>query len=69
MLDVEDMKREGVKLGQHVTIQPIEGGIHDLSLSDSDAQMRVFNAVSAWLQSCVESINAAATAPRPSESR
>ncbi|MDP9223535.1 MAG: alpha/beta fold hydrolase [Actinomycetota bacterium] len=50
VLDVEDMKRDGPKLGPHVTIQPIEGGVHDLSLSDPDAQTRVFNAVSAWLQ-------------------
>ena len=51
VLDVEDMKREGVKLGSHVTIEPIEGGIHDLSLSDPDARMRFFNAISAWLES------------------
>lgn len=50
VLDVEDMKREGPKLGPHVTIQPIEGGVHDLSLSDPDAQTRVFGALSAWLQ-------------------
>jgi alpha-beta hydrolase superfamily lysophospholipase len=50
VLDVEDMKREGPKLGAHVTIQPIEGGVHDLSLADPDAQTRVFAAVSGWLQ-------------------
>jgi hypothetical protein len=33
-----------------VTIRSIEGGVHDLSLSDPDAQTRVFSAVSAWLQ-------------------
>lgn len=50
VLDVEDMKREGRKLGRRVTIEPIEGGVHDLSLSDPDAQARFFRAVSAWLQ-------------------
>jgi alpha-beta hydrolase superfamily lysophospholipase len=50
VLDVEDMKREGPKLGPDVTIQPIEGGVHDLSLSDPDAQTRVFGALSTWLQ-------------------
>ena len=50
MLDVGDMKREGPKLGPHVTILSIEGGVHDLTLSDPDAQTRVFSAVSAWLQ-------------------
>ncbi len=50
VLDVEDMKREGPKLGEHVTIRPIEGGVHDLVLSDPDAQARVFDEVAAWLQ-------------------
>jgi alpha-beta hydrolase superfamily lysophospholipase len=50
VLDVEDIKREGPRLGPHVTIQAIEGGVHDLSLSDPDAQASFFDAVSAWLQ-------------------
>jgi alpha-beta hydrolase superfamily lysophospholipase len=50
VLDVEDIKREGPKLGTRVTLQPIEGGVHDLSLSDADAQSKVFDTVSAWLQ-------------------
>jgi alpha-beta hydrolase superfamily lysophospholipase len=50
VLDVEDMKREGPKLGAHVTIQAIEGGVHDLSLSDPEAKARMFGAVTAWLQ-------------------
>ena len=50
VLDVEDIKREGPKLGPRVSIQPIEGGVHDLVLSDPDAQTRVFGAVTAWLQ-------------------
>lgn len=50
VLDVEDMKREGPKLGPKVTITLIEGGVHDLSLSDPDALARVFDAVSAWLK-------------------
>jgi alpha-beta hydrolase superfamily lysophospholipase len=49
VLDVEDMKREGKTLGQEVTIRAIEGGIHDLVLSDPDAQARVFAEVTAWL--------------------
>lgn len=50
VLDVEDMNREGPKLGMRVTIKPIEGGVHDLTLSDADAQEAVFGAVTAWLQ-------------------
>ena len=50
VLDVEDIKRDAPKLGPRVTVQPVEGGVHDLSLSDPDAQARVFAAVSAWLR-------------------
>ena len=50
VLDVEDIKREGPKLGTRVTLQPVEDGVHDLSLSDADPQSKVFGAVSAWLQ-------------------
>jgi len=57
VLDVEDIKREGPKLGPHVTMHAIGGGVHDLSLSDPDAQGSVFDAVSAWLQTVVTSPN------------
>lgn len=50
VLDVEDMTREGPKLGEHVTIRPIDGGVHDLVLSDPDAQALVFDQVTAWLR-------------------
>ena len=50
VLDVEDMKREGKALGQQVTIRAIEGGVHDLVLSDPDALERVFAEVTAWLR-------------------
>jgi alpha-beta hydrolase superfamily lysophospholipase len=49
VLDVKDMIREGPKLGRRVTIGAIEGGVHDLSLSDPDARTRMFEAISAWL--------------------
>ena len=50
VLDVEDMKREGKALGRQVTIRAIEGGVHDLVLSDPDAQASVFAEVTAWLR-------------------
>jgi len=50
VLDVKDMKREGKTLGPQVTIREIEGGLHDLVLSDPDAQARVFAEVTAWLR-------------------
>ena len=50
VLDVEDMKREGKALGQQVTIRSVEGGVHDLVLSDPDARARVFAEVTMWLR-------------------
>jgi len=50
ILDVEDMKREGRALGPRVTIRPVEGGTHDLVLSDPDAEALVFAEVTAWLR-------------------
>ena len=50
VLDVKDMKDEGPKLGTNVTIREIEGGVHDLSLSDPDPRTRFFDAVTAWLR-------------------
>ena len=44
------MKREGKALGRQVTIRAIEAGVHDLVLSDPDAQARVFAEVTAWLR-------------------
>ena len=50
VLDVEDMEDLGSKLGSKVLIRQIEGGVHDLTLSDPDAQARVFNEVTAWMR-------------------
>jgi alpha-beta hydrolase superfamily lysophospholipase len=54
VLDVEDIKTGGPKLGvnggENVTVRPIEGGVHDLSLSDPDALARTFGEVTAWLR-------------------
>lgn len=49
VLDVTDIARDGPKIGTRVTMTSIEGGLHDLALSDPDAQARTFDAVSAWL--------------------
>ena len=50
VLDVEDMKNLGPALGPNVVIRPIEGGVHDLMLSDPDARARVYDEVTAWLR-------------------
>lgn len=49
VLDVEDMEKLGPKVGSKVVIRKIEDGVHDLILSDPDAQARVFNEVTAWM--------------------
>ena len=49
VLDVTDMQTEGPKLGAHVRIRPIEGGVHDLVLSDPVPQAQVFREVTEWL--------------------
>ena len=51
VLNVEDITREGPKLGALVTLRPIVGGVHDLVLSDQDARVRLFDEVTAWLRS------------------
>jgi alpha-beta hydrolase superfamily lysophospholipase len=51
VLDVEDMKRDGPKLGGNVQVHPIEGGVHDLAMSDDDARRRTFDEVTQWLRS------------------
>lgn len=50
VLDVSHIKRDGPRLGPRVTVEAIEGGVHDLTLSDPDARASAFAAVSAWLQ-------------------
>jgi alpha-beta hydrolase superfamily lysophospholipase len=50
VLDVNDMEREGKALGRQVTIRSIEGGVHDLVLSDPDPRARVFEEVTSWLR-------------------
>ena len=51
VLDVEDISREGPRLGTQVTLRPVAGGVHDLVLSAPDVRRRVFDEVAAWLRS------------------
>jgi alpha-beta hydrolase superfamily lysophospholipase len=50
VLDVEDMKNLGPTIGPNVAIREVEGGVHDLMLSDPDARARVYNEVTAWMR-------------------
>jgi alpha-beta hydrolase superfamily lysophospholipase len=49
VLDVEHMERWAPALGQNVTVEAFEGGMHDLLLSAAPVRERVLATVDAWL--------------------
>jgi alpha-beta hydrolase superfamily lysophospholipase len=49
VLDVNDIKRLGPKIGSRVEIREIAGGKHDLVLSCADARTRCLDAMLEWL--------------------
>jgi alpha-beta hydrolase superfamily lysophospholipase len=49
VLDITDMQRLAPRLGKNVEIHAIDGGIHDLTLSDDPAQARMFALLAEWL--------------------
>lgn len=51
VLNVADIKRLAPKLGDHVEVQSIADGIHDLILSQLATRNRVFKALRGWLVS------------------
>lgn len=48
ILDVEHMARWAPRLGPHVTLVRIEGGLHDLVLSPEPVRGRVFEELARW---------------------
>ena len=49
VLDVETLASRAANLGRHVTLVRIEGGMHDLSLSDEPARSQYFDEIRRWL--------------------
>ncbi|MFB4318512.1 alpha/beta hydrolase [Actinomadura sp. 21ATH] len=49
VLDVEHMARWAPRLGRHVTLVRIEGGLHDLVLSAKPARDQVFAELDRWM--------------------
>jgi alpha-beta hydrolase superfamily lysophospholipase len=49
ILDVEQMARWAPRLGRHVTLVRIEGGMHDLVLSAKPVRDQVFGELSRWI--------------------
>jgi len=50
VLDVERVAAAAWRLGPHVTLVRVEGGLHDLSLSREPARTAYLEALSTWLQ-------------------
>ncbi|HLV42360.1 MAG TPA: alpha/beta hydrolase [Brumimicrobium sp.] len=50
VLNVEDIKSRGAKLGQKVTVLEIKNGIHDLFLSPKEVREKAFNEMFSWLE-------------------
>jgi alpha-beta hydrolase superfamily lysophospholipase len=49
VLDVEHIAGYASRLGRHVTIVRIEGGMHDLTLSGPSVRKQVFTELDHWL--------------------
>ncbi len=54
VLDVEQMWRWAPKLGRHLTMVRIEGGLHDLTMSAEPVRKVVFTEIDRWLQAYVQ---------------
>ena len=50
VLDVEHIAGYASRLGRHVTIVRIEGGMHDLTLSSAPVRARVFDELDRWMR-------------------
>ncbi|GAA1808954.1 alpha/beta hydrolase [Actinomadura chokoriensis] len=48
VLDVEHMARYAPRIGRHVTLVRIDGGLHDLVLSPEPVRTRVFEELARW---------------------
>lgn len=49
VLDVEEIARYGSRLGENVTHEQIEDGMHDLILSRPDVREKVYSVIGRWL--------------------
>jgi alpha-beta hydrolase superfamily lysophospholipase len=54
VLDVEQMWRWAPKLGRHVTMVRVDGGLHDLMLSTEPVRKVVFDETDRWLSAYVD---------------
>ncbi|MDR0420008.1 MAG: alpha/beta hydrolase [Prevotellaceae bacterium] len=53
VLDIKDIIKHAPKIGKHVTIQSIENGKHDLTLSEKDVRKNVYYNLFKWLKNVI----------------
>jgi alpha-beta hydrolase superfamily lysophospholipase len=53
VLDVEQIRKWGHKVADHVTMTRIEGALHDVTLSAEPVRTRVFEEITRWLDAYV----------------
>lgn len=54
VLDVEQIAARAVRLGNHVTVVRIEGGLHDLALSAPEVRGAYFDEVTRWVHAYLD---------------
>lgn len=54
VLNVEDIKETGKKLGKKVTFLPVENAIHDIFLSKKEVREKAFNEMINWLNKTIK---------------
>lgn len=54
VLDVEHMVRWAPRLGPHITVVRIDGGMHDLTLSGPAVRARVFDEMDRWIGAYIQ---------------
>jgi alpha-beta hydrolase superfamily lysophospholipase len=50
VLNIEDMKRIGIKLGEKITFSQVDNARHDVFLSEKKSQIEAFDQMFQWLQ-------------------
>ncbi|WP_203706810.1 alpha/beta hydrolase [Asanoa iriomotensis] len=69
VLDVDHIVRYAPRLGQHVTLVRIDGGIHDLTLSGPQPRERLFTEVGRWIDAYVTPTDGAPPVVEAADSR
>lgn len=59
VLDVEHMRRYSPGLGEEVTVEEIDGGLHDLVLSSAPVRRKLFATLFDWLEQALSATDSA----------